>query len=214
MSLITTTRREEQCSKNNCNDENTSDDSLLLMADYIEEKAPLLNIIDDDFGRDGLISSNDIPLQPRLSTSHCHVPDDKFDYNARNRLIIVLILCIIFMLIEIVGMLLFIETNDQRVIDVYLGGILSNSTAVATDAAHMCIDATSFLISLTALYLATKRPTQRLSFGYIRAGIINIRFSSGTYEGVSFRGSWSSRECTDYMGSYWYSCLYGYSTLY
>jgi zinc transporter 2 len=64
------------------------------------------------------------------------------------------------------------------VIYVYLGGILSNSTAVATDAAHMCIDAASFLISLTALYLATKRPTERLSFGYIRAGSINMLCSS------------------------------------
>jgi Co/Zn/Cd efflux system component len=52
----------------------------------------------------------------------------------------------------------------------YIGGIISNSTAVITDAAHMAIDVASFLISLTAMYLARKRPTQRLSFGYIRAG--------------------------------------------
>lgn len=50
------------------------------------------------------------------------------------------------------------------------GGVLSNSTAVVTDAAHMAIDVASFLISLTAMYLATKQPTKRLSFGYIRAG--------------------------------------------
>jgi Co/Zn/Cd efflux system component len=54
---------------------------------------------------------------------------------------------------------------------VYVGGVISNSTAVITDAAHMTIDVTSFLISLTAMYLATKKPTQRLSFGYIRAGL-------------------------------------------
>ncbi len=54
---------------------------------------------------------------------------------------------------------------------IYVGGIISNSTAVITDAAHMAIDVTSFLISLTAMYLATKRPTKRLSFGYIRAGL-------------------------------------------
>jgi Co/Zn/Cd efflux system component len=52
----------------------------------------------------------------------------------------------------------------------YIGGIISNSTAVITDAAHMAIDVASFLISLTAMYLARKRPTQKLSFGYIRAG--------------------------------------------
>lgn len=56
----------------------------------------------------------------------------------------------------------------------YLGGILSNSTAIITDAAHMCVDAGSFLISLGAIYLARKRPTDKLSFGYARAGSIHI----------------------------------------
>ena len=54
---------------------------------------------------------------------------------------------------------------------VHVGGILSNSTAVVTDAAHMGIDVASFLISLTAMYLARKRPTRKLSYGYIRAGL-------------------------------------------
>jgi len=40
----------------------------------------------------------------------------------------------------------------------------------------MCIDATSFFISLAAIYLARKQPTQILSFGYARAGIIKIFF--------------------------------------
>ena len=40
----------------------------------------------------------------------------------------------------------------------------------------MAIDVASFLISLTAMYLATKRPTRRLSFGYIRAGSTRQKF--------------------------------------
>ncbi len=64
----------------------------------------------------------------------------------------------------------------KPIIYVYLGAILSNSTALGTDAAHMSIDAASFLISLTAIYLSRKRPTQTLSFGYARAGIIKIFF--------------------------------------
>lgn len=56
---------------------------------------------------------------------------------------------------------------------IYVGGVLSRSIAVMTDAAHMAIDAISFLISLAAMYLATKRPTRTLSFGYIRAGNSN-----------------------------------------
>ena len=52
-----------------------------------------------------------------------------------------------------------------------LGGMLSNSTAVMVDAIHMSIDVISFLMSLAAMYLATKQPTKRLSFGYHRAGL-------------------------------------------
>jgi Co/Zn/Cd efflux system component len=55
---------------------------------------------------------------------------------------------------------------------VYLGGILSNSTAVITDATHMGIDVASFVISLSAMYLATKKSTVKLSFGYVRAGLL------------------------------------------
>jgi hypothetical protein len=104
MTSLTTIRPEKQYNKNNLNDENTSDDSLLLMGDDAEQKAPLLNISDDDLVRGEPILLNDIPNRRRSSTLHCHVPDDKFDHTARNRLIIVSILCIFFMAIETVGM--------------------------------------------------------------------------------------------------------------
>ena len=144
------------------------------MADIVEENAPFLNVIDNHFIPEELTVSNDIPLQLRSSIPYCHVSDNKLDYVARNRLIVVLILCTIFIIIEVVGMLLIFILNFIKTRNFYSfsGSILSNSTAVITDAAHMCIDATSFLISLTAIYLAGKRPTQRLSFGYIRAGFI------------------------------------------
>jgi hypothetical protein len=114
MTSITTNRQKEQDNKNNSNDENTSNDSLLLMADSFEDQAPLLNIIDDDLIRDNPVLANDIPLRLRSSTTHCHVPDDKFDYGARNRLIIVLILCVTFMVIEIIGMFMCIESNKNK----------------------------------------------------------------------------------------------------
>ena len=102
MTSIRTFDQTIQSNKNNINDENTSDDSLLLMADTFEDRTPLLNLHDEDFIRD----ENEIPLRTRSPTIHCHVPDEKFDYTGRNRLIIVLILCIIFMIIEIIGMCL------------------------------------------------------------------------------------------------------------
>ncbi|UJR21740.1 hypothetical protein I4U23_024815 [Adineta vaga] len=94
-----------------------------------------------------------------IAEDKCHVHDDKFDYAARNRLIVVLSLCIVFM---------FIET---------IGGLVSNSTAIMVDAIHMGIDVASFLMSLAAMYLATKQPTKKLSFGYHRAEVLGALFS-------------------------------------
>jgi hypothetical protein len=183
------------------------------MVSIAEHKMYVLNVIDDDLEGGKGVSSNDIPLQPRLSTSHCHVPDSKFDYGARNRLIAVLILCVVFIMIEIVGMLLFIETIEKNVIYIYLGGVISNSTAVLTDAVHMGIDVASFIISLAAMYLATKRPTKRFSFGYHRAGFLRIFFKDVSFK-FFFRSTRSSFQCVSFMVRHWDSCLYGCRTLY
>ncbi len=111
MTSITTFCQRERYNNSNINDESTSNDSLLLMADTCEDRAPLLNINDDDLIRDDPVLSNDIPLRSRSLSTHCHVPDEKFDYAARNRLFAVLILCIGFMIIEIIGMFLCDELN-------------------------------------------------------------------------------------------------------
>ena len=52
-----------------------------------------------------------------------------------------------------------------------IGGYLSQSLAIMTDAAHLLSDFTSFLISLFALWIARRPPTSRMSFGYFRAGM-------------------------------------------
>ena len=53
------------------------------------------------------------------------------------------------------------------------GGIIANSLAVATDAAHLLTDLTSFLISLVSIYIAACPATKRMSFGWYRAGMMN-----------------------------------------
>jgi len=53
------------------------------------------------------------------------------------------------------------------------GGIIANSLAVATDAAHLLTDLTSFLISLVSIYIAACPATKRMSFGWYRAGKMN-----------------------------------------
>ncbi|XP_045780879.1 zinc transporter 2-like isoform X1 [Maniola jurtina] len=86
---------------------------------------------------------------------HCHRSrNEEIDKRARRKLIIASILCVIFMIGEIVG------------------GILSNSLAIATDAAHLLTDFASFMISLFSLWVASRPATRKMSFGWYRAEVI------------------------------------------
>ncbi|XP_016984614.1 uncharacterized protein DDB_G0286299 isoform X2 [Drosophila rhopaloa] len=93
---------------------------------------------------------------------HCHFRDSQqtgSDKVAKRKLITACFLCTIFMIIEIVG------------------GVISNSLAIATDAAHLLTDLASFLISLFALYLAGRPSSERLNFGWYRAEVIGAMIS-------------------------------------
>lgn len=58
-----------------------------------------------------------------------------------------------------------------------IGGYMANSLAIMTDAAHLLSDLAGFLISISALWLANKTPTSRLSFGFHRAEILGALVS-------------------------------------
>ncbi|KAH8255290.1 hypothetical protein KR038_000354, partial [Drosophila bunnanda] len=91
---------------------------------------------------------------------HCHrARSEGVDIKARRKLIIASILCLVFMIAEIVG------------------GVLSNSLAIATDAAHLLTDFASFMISLFAIWIAGRPSTQRMSFGWYRAEVIGAMAS-------------------------------------
>ncbi|CAK6438851.1 unnamed protein product [Pipistrellus nathusii] len=68
-------------------------------------------------------------------------------------------ICFVFMIAEIVG------------------GHIAGSLAVVTDAAHLLIDLTSFLLSLFSLWLSSKPPSKRLTFGWHRAEILGALLS-------------------------------------
>lgn len=51
-----------------------------------------------------------------------------------------------------------------------IGGYLAGSLAIITDAAHLLSDCISFIVAIIAIYLSKKRPDNRMSFGYKRAG--------------------------------------------
>jgi zinc transporter 2 len=61
------------------------------------------------------------------------------------------IVCILFMVTEIVG------------------GIISGSLAILTDAAHLLSDLVGFAVSIFALTIGARAPTNTLTFGYYRA---------------------------------------------
>ncbi|XP_037866871.1 proton-coupled zinc antiporter SLC30A2 isoform X2 [Bombyx mori] len=101
---------------------------------------------DDSEKRNGSISE---------AERHCHRSrNEEIDKRARRKLIVASVLCVIFMIGEIVG------------------GYLSNSLAIATDAAHLLTDFASFMISLFSLWVANRPATRRMSFGWYRAEVI------------------------------------------
>jgi zinc transporter 2 len=50
-----------------------------------------------------------------------------------------------------------------------IGGIMSGSLAILTDAAHLLSDLAGFAISIVALVIGARAPTNSLTFGYHRA---------------------------------------------
>ncbi|XP_064204491.1 proton-coupled zinc antiporter SLC30A8 [Anguilla rostrata] len=97
--------------------------------------------------------------------SHCHdnsraLEDrEREKKQARKRLYIVSIICLVFMVGEI------------------FGGYFAGSLAVMTDAAHLLVDFTSFLISLCSLWLSSWPATHRLNYGWHRAEILGALLS-------------------------------------
>ncbi|KAL8181676.1 UNVERIFIED_CONTAM: hypothetical protein K2H54_020200 [Gekko kuhli] len=70
---------------------------------------------------------------------------------ASRKLYMASMMCLVFMISEVIG------------------GRIAGSLAVMMDAAHMSVDLMSFLISLISLWLSSKRPSKRLTYGWHRA---------------------------------------------
>ena len=58
-----------------------------------------------------------------------------------------------------------------------VGGYLSNSLAIMTDAAHLFSDFASFCISLTAIWLSSRSPRKAYNYGYYRAEALGALFT-------------------------------------
>ncbi|XP_059558383.1 probable proton-coupled zinc antiporter SLC30A4 isoform X5 [Myotis daubentonii] len=73
----------------------------------------------------------------------------------KTRLTIAAVLYLLFMIGELVG------------------GYIANSLAVMTDALHMLTDLSAIILTLLALWLSSKSPTKRFTFGFHRLGYFN-----------------------------------------
>ncbi|KAF7212427.1 probable proton-coupled zinc antiporter SLC30A4 isoform X2 [Nothobranchius furzeri] len=115
---------------------------------------------DDD---DSLLDSNSSLGSPGLNMDPCDSCTKKRERikhrKVMKRLIIAALLYFLFMMGEIIG------------------GYVSNSLAIMTDAVHMLTDVVGILFSLLALWLSTKPPTKRFTFGLHRLEVVSAVLS-------------------------------------
>jgi cobalt-zinc-cadmium efflux system protein len=83
-----------------------------------------------------------------------HVEHAKEQVVSKKTLWITLCLTLLFTIVEIAG------------------GIASRSLALLSDSAHMISDVLALGLSMTAIYLASRRPNARFTFGYLRFEIL------------------------------------------
>jgi cobalt-zinc-cadmium efflux system protein len=83
-----------------------------------------------------------------------HLRHVKEQTASKKALWITLILTLFFTIVEIVG------------------GLMSNSLALLSDSAHMVSDVIALGLSMTAIYMASRQPNAKYTFGYLRFEII------------------------------------------
>lgn len=118
----------------------------------------------NNFGYDG---DDDGDGGSELLDAHYHHREDQANAKeneerrqaAKKKLITASIICTVFLIAEIIG------------------GLLSHSIAILSDACHMFTDLSSFMLSLIALSLSSKAPSRNYNFGYSRIEIIVAIFN-------------------------------------
>ncbi|MCK7607287.1 cation diffusion facilitator family transporter [Geobacillus stearothermophilus] len=92
-------------------------------------------------------------MAPTLYDFH-HLPHVKTQHESKKALWVTLLLTMFFTVVEIIG------------------GLISNSLALLSDSAHMASDVLALGLSMVALYMATRPPNRRFTFGFLRFEII------------------------------------------
>lgn len=94
-----------------------------------------------------------------FSDAKSNSKDAKERSDSMRKLLIAVVLCILFMAVEVVG------------------GIKANSLAILTDAAHLLSDVAAFAISLFSLWASGWEATPRQSYGFFRIEILGALVS-------------------------------------
>ncbi|NP_001038485.1 zinc transporter 2 [Danio rerio] len=96
--------------------------------------------------------------------THCHGKKAAYDDSrekllAKKKLFIASIVCLVFMIGEVIG------------------GYLAHSLAIMTDAAHLLTDFGSMMVSLFSLWISSRPPTKIMNFGWHRSEILGALIS-------------------------------------
>ncbi|XP_017349744.1 zinc transporter 2 [Ictalurus punctatus] len=96
--------------------------------------------------------------------AHCHGSKAQWEENrdtllAKKKLYIASIICLVFMIGEVIG------------------GYLAHSLAIMTDAAHLLTDFGSMMVSLFSLWISYRPPTKTMNFGWHRSEILGALIS-------------------------------------
>ena len=108
------------------------------------------------------LRENLIPRSSIISQNLNNISQDehfKKQNEAMKKLTLVCIICLVFMIIEVIG------------------GYLANSIAIMSDAAHLLSDFLGFIISILSIYISRRVATTEMSFGFHRAEIIGALVS-------------------------------------
>ncbi|KAG9282560.1 zinc transporter 2 [Astyanax mexicanus] len=100
----------------------------------------------------------------RPTGTHCHGKKTAWEENreklvAKKKLYIASIVCLVFMIGEVIG------------------GYLAHSLAIMTDAAHLLTDFGSMMVSLFSLWISSRPPTKTMNFGFHRSEILGAFIS-------------------------------------
>lgn len=98
-------------------------------------------------------------LESKSGHGHSHGHSHKSNAKDQERLKTAVYFALFFMLLEIVG------------------GVVSNSLAVITDAAHMLSDIGGFIVSLFSLHLSALPASQQYTFGFKQAEVLGALLS-------------------------------------